>query len=177
MKTTVLRAFSVVGFFCAAPLSFSAVPSKAVQSSCLVGEATSTAVNVVELARNLISEQENYADGYDAVYYFLDGKTEIGYGEKSGKGGVIYAGKIYPIEHAKVISMPHSKPSEFSPALASWNRVRDASGAYLCVNFNFDGIGRSGSFQNFKGGYLLRIGRGRDKLYYIEGNVGAIRRQ
>ncbi|GAB2879149.1 hypothetical protein GCM10027277_55500 [Pseudoduganella ginsengisoli] len=114
--------------------------------------------------------------GYDAIYYFVDGKTEIGYGEKSGKGALIYSGRIYPLDNAKVIAKGRTVPSEFSPALASWSRVKDASGSYLCVNFNFDGIGRSGSFQNFKGGYLLDIGNDEHHLYYIEGDLRAIRR-
>lgn len=153
-----------------------AMPSKIMQSSCLLGEATSRTVHMMQLSTNLISEQESYSDGYDAIYYFMDGKTEIGYGEKSGKGALIYSGKIYPLDTARVISKAHTEPSEFSPALASWSRVKDASGSYLCVNFNFDGIGRSGSFQNFKGGYLLDIGGGKRYLYYVEGDVRAFRR-
>jgi hypothetical protein len=139
-------------------------------------EAASRDVHMSKLATNMISEQENYSDGYDATYYFLNGQTEIGYGEKPGKGALIYSGKVYPLDNAKVISKGRTERSEFSPAMASWNKVNDASGSYLCVNFNFDGIGRSGSFQNFKGGYLLDIGHGKRDLYYVEGDVRAIRR-
>ena len=75
-----------------------------------------------------------------------------------------------------MISTPNRTPAEFSPALASWSKVKNAGGTFLCVNFNFDGLGHSGSFQKFKGAYLLGMGRGKDKLYYIEGNTEEIRR-
>jgi hypothetical protein len=176
MKGNIQKILPVLSLLLAGHSSVAAKPSKIMQSSCLLDEAASSVLRMVKFSTNFISEKENYSDGYDAIYYFMDDKTEIGYGEKSGKGALIYAGKTYPFGDAKVIAQGRTEPSEFSPALASWSRLNDASGSYLCVNFNFDGIGRSGSFQNFKGGYLLDIGSGKHHLYYIERDVRAIRR-
>jgi hypothetical protein len=53
--------------------------------------------------------------------------------------------------------------------LAMWGYVHEGKQRLLCVNFNFDGIGRSGSFQNVHGLYLMPIRASKKKkpdLYY-----------
>ena len=48
----------------------------------------------------------------------------------------------------------------------------DGKERYLCVSFNFEGLGRSGNFQNVRGGYLLAskleaFGRAGMHFYHI----------
>ena len=70
MKHAVLRVLMVKAMFFATNPSFAGPPSKAMQFSCLLGEATSREVSIVELPSNTFSTKERYADGYDAIYYF-----------------------------------------------------------------------------------------------------------
>lgn len=51
----------------------------------------------------------------------------------------------------------------------------DGKERYLCVSFNFEGLGRSGNFQNVRGGYLLSISpaKGSQRLFFGTENTKA----
>jgi hypothetical protein len=51
------------------------------------------------------------------------------------------------------LTQPPKTPSTFTLTLTDWSMVKQGSHRYLCVNFNFDGLGRSGSFQKVHGLY------------------------
>lgn len=63
----------------------------------------------------------------------------------------------------------------FAPSLADWSMVMDGKERYLCVSFNFEGLGRSGNFQNVRGGYLLSISpaKGSQRLFFGTENTKA----
>ncbi|MDB5920871.1 MAG: hypothetical protein JWR40_5105 [Massilia sp.] len=47
---------------------------------------------------------------------------------------------------------------------------------FLCITFNFAGLGQSGSFQNIRGLYLIEVSKP-PKFYYTVGDMRAIRDQ
>ena len=132
-----------------------AQPSNEAIFSCLMDYSVSSGVILKPLATNEIYEQENYKSAYKASYYFKAGGKDIGYAEKKGQYGIIYAGDIYPIDSAKRLLKTRLSPSQFNPFVADWSKVRDANGIYICVSFNVYGIGPGIGFQKNRAGYLL----------------------
>jgi hypothetical protein len=162
---------------CCTFLNFScvqaSVPSKAAVLSCLSGHSTSTQILLRELPTNEILSQDNYSSGYNATYYFKSNGKDIGYAERSGNYGLIFSGVIYPLGSAKPLLQTTRQPIAFTPYLADWSIVTEAHSKYLCVSFNFDGLGRSGSYQKVRGGYLLSTGLSRmRRLYFAMADVG-----
>lgn len=134
-----------------------AEPSKEAIFSCLLGRSISPQTSLVEFAGNEILTQDNYQPGYEASYYFQVEGIDIGFAQNGKKVALIYDGSLYSLKNARLVLGTKVKPSSFAPDLADWSQVRDRSGEYLCVSFNFEGLGRSGSFQYVRGGYLLSL--------------------
>lgn len=66
-------------------------------------------------------------------------------------------------------------PYEFEPYKALWGELKAGSKKYICITFNFDGIGRSGKFQDIRGIYLIDRNKGSPqgspRVYYTAGNI------
>lgn len=63
-----------------------------------------------------------------------------------------------------------NQPYEFDPSKAMLGAIRAGARKYVCVTFNFDGIGRSGSHQDVGGAYLISA-KPRQRVYYAVGNI------
>ncbi|MFC7652742.1 hypothetical protein ACFQT4_11120 [Pseudoduganella danionis] len=144
------------------------------RESCLLNQPTTAKIRLNHLSTDYVFEQDSYVEDYDSPYYFLEDGTEIGYAEKAQAAALVYSKKIYHLSAARPIPSSLEIPHHFSPALATWDRIREGETSYLCVGFNFDGLGHSGSMQNLRGGFLLQLGSNNTKLYYIEGDVRRI---
>jgi hypothetical protein len=55
-------------------------------------------------------------------------------------------------------------------ALADWSLIQENGKQYLCVSDQFDGVGRSGSFQKARYGYLLETAK-KGRLFFFDGVV------
>lgn len=159
--------------FLAACCAQAAEPSSTAMRSCLLGRSISPHVAVRELPNHEILSQDAYRAGYDAPYYFKVNGKDIGYAERGDNYGIIFSGNIYPLKSARRLLSTDAQPMSFNPNLADWNTVTEANRQYLCVSFNFDGLGRSGSFQNVRGGYLLSIKAANhaNTLYFVVMNT------
>jgi hypothetical protein len=145
---TVIIAISSVGW--AAP------PDENVIKSCLQGQASDPSVIVRNIDVHAYTEENDYTPGFDATYMFKYNGADAGYAEGKVDKALIYSGKLYPLSKAIPVGDNHGiAPSAFNPNLAVWSVVREGNQRYFCVGFNFDGLGRSGAFQNVHGGYLL----------------------
>ncbi len=49
--------------------------------------------------------------------------------------------------------------------------AREGAKSYLCVTFNFDGLGESGAYQNIRGLYLIDRTSRPFKAYYTAGDI------
>jgi hypothetical protein len=111
-------------------------------------------------------QQDNYVDGFDAPFTFKDRGVEVGYAESKTDQALIYSRKLFRLSKAKRLGDNHGiKPGAFNPTLAQWSIAKIGAQQYFCVSFNFDGLGRSGTFQNVRGGYLINIKSGH--LYFV----------
>jgi len=75
----------------------------------------------------------------------------------ASRARLVWGQSVTPLKNATVLDKQASAPSDFSPLLAEWALIRQDDQRFVCVNFNFDGLGRSGSFQKVRGLYLLSI--------------------
>lgn len=144
-----------------------ATPSEEVIQSCLGAHAANTKVSYRTLPNQEVFSQDDYKLGYHAPYYVQVDGRDIGYAEGKNKQALIYFGELYPLESAFTSPEQGIGPTSFNPHLAEWGTVSDARHRYLCTSFNFDGLGRSGQYQNVRAGYLLDVGARNKKLYFF----------
>lgn len=156
--------------FALAPTVTFALPSGAVVKSCLASQAQS-GVTVTEIPTTEIREEDAFRPGYAAEYTLFNG-AQVGVATSSQGAAILYRGKLYPVAKATILSgAKATQPAEISVELASWSWLKEGKRQYLCISDNFDGIGRSGSFQKIRYGYLLEARKG-GQLFYTNGVVG-----
>ncbi len=143
-------------------------PSENVVTACLQGETIGQA-KWIEISTNEVNLDDNFLEGYKATLFKVNGR-HIGYAEKGRQAALVWDTSIIPLKNALVLGKPSKLPTEFSPLLADWSLMKQGSQRFMCVNFNFDGLGRSGSFQKVHGLYLLSIPKSKNikpPLFYI----------
>lgn len=154
----------VSGLGCAAP------PDENMVKSCLQAQSATPSVAINILNTNEITQEDDYADGFNASYMFRYRGGDVGYAEGKSDRALIYFGNIYRLSSAVSLGDNHGiKPGEFNPTLAQWSIAKGGRQQYFCVSFNFDGLGQSGSFQNVHGGYLLNTKT--KNLYFVVRDV------
>ncbi|HDR9484929.1 TPA: hypothetical protein QDC20_005596 [Burkholderia aenigmatica] len=151
-------------------IGWAASPGESLVKSCLLAQSVSQSVAIEGINTHEVSQEDAYAAGYNASYLVKHDRVDVGYAEGKSTQALIYSGKLYRLPTAMPIGNNGGiKPAAFNPALAEWSIAREGRQRYLCVSFNFDGLGRSGSFQNVRGGYLLdSVSR---VLYFFVRNV------
>lgn len=155
---------------------YAAPPSDDIVNACLHGKTIGLA-KWAEIPTGDVTVDDDFPGGYKATLFKANGR-DVGYAEKAEQTGVhgapVQAGLVWghsvtQLKNATVLDAQSSTPSDFSPLLAEWSLVWRGEQRFLCVNFNFDGLGRSGSFQKVHGLYLLSapIRRGaKQELFY-----------
>lgn len=146
-----------------------AAPSEDVVKSCL----SSTARNGVSrtaIETGAFYLQDECQPGYQAEYLLSRG-MEIGSAQSRRGDALLYRGRLYPLRRA--VKLPQTRSRErpaIQVALADWSLIRENGKQYLCVSDQFDGIGRSGSFQKARYGYLLETWK-KGRLFFFDGLV------
>ncbi len=144
-----------------------AAPSGEVMKSCLSTKA-SEGVSLTVIETREFYRQDNYQPGYQAEYLLFRG-MEIGVAESRRGDALVYRGTLHPLRRATTLPTTRSKGMvAIQVALAHWSLIWENGKQYLCVSDQFDGIGRSGSFQKFRYGYLLET-RKNGALFYFDG--------
>ncbi|GFZ95950.1 hypothetical protein GCM10011408_15330 [Dyella caseinilytica] len=142
-----------------------APPSELLVRSCLQDKSASPSIVVSDLDTSAIIEENDYSDGFNAPYFFKYKGGDVGYAESKHAKAIIFKGKLYRLSSAILLGDNHgSERDAFTPSLADWSMVEEGGQEYLCVSFNFDGLGQSGDFQYVHGGYLLNTRT--QELYY-----------
>lgn len=144
-----------------------AKPSAEVVDACLQGESRGHAIWTA-IATDEVGSDDDFRGGHKATLFRAHGR-DVGYAEKDGRDGLIWGRTIVPIKRAGPLNQPPETPSTFTPLLADWSTIQQGPQRFLCVNFNFDGLGRSGSFQKVHGLYLMSLpqrGKSKPALFY-----------
>lgn len=151
-------------------IGWAASPGEGLVKSCLLAQSVSQSVAIEGINTHEVSQEDDYAAGFNASFLVKHERADVGYAEGKSTQALIYAGKLYRLPAAMPVGNNGGiKPTAFNPALAEWSIARAGRQRYLCVSFNFDELGRSGSFQKVRGGYLLdSVSR---VLYFFVRNV------
>lgn len=165
MKINWLIVFSVS----VASAVHAATPSKQLIYSCLSSEPTVSSIHLTVIPTTEILEEDDYLPGYRANYFQFKGK-DVGYAVSGTRNGIVYSKRIYLLAKATRLLTNKVIPVEINPNLANFSILSDAKGRYLCVSDNLDGIGRSGSYQNVRYGYLLSLNKEK-KLYFAADDI------
>jgi hypothetical protein len=154
----------------ASSIGWAAPPGDSLVKSCLQAQSVSSSVSIQSINVDEVFQEDGYADGFNASYILKYKGADIGYAERKPAQALIYYGKLYQLSKAMPVGNNGGiKPTAFNPALAQWSIAKDGRQRYLCVSFNFDGLGQSGSFQSVHGGYLLNS-KTKD-LYFVVRDV------
>lgn len=168
MKTLVLGAL-----LCSwVSASLAVLPSRELLSTCLSAEATSASVQLQAIPTNEVVSDDDYRRGYQAPYLIQVEGRDLGYAQKGESHALIYRKQVFPLRQATNISGKEGKPVAFDPHLAEWLLVSQGNERFICVSFNFDGLGRSGRFQQVRGAYLLPA-NGPTRLLFTVGRIQA----
>lgn len=145
-------------------------PSQEVTKSCLSAQSIDARAKYRAIAVHEISEAED-EDTKRTEITIRDGKDEFGIWQSSSKDsfGLVYNGKEIPLSSVERLSSEQA--SQFNPYLAKWGVITEGAKSYLCITFNFDGLGRSGSFQSVRGAYVIDRAERRFRPFYIVGRA------
>lgn len=129
-------------------------PSQEVIRTCVGAESASARIKYTEIPVHKISETED-EDTKRTEITIQFGKDEFGIWQSSSPEafGLVYNGNEIPL--SSVARLSAEEPAPFNPSLAMWGLIAEGTQSYLCISFNFDGLGRSGSFQSVRGVYLI----------------------
>lgn len=147
-----------------------AQPSLDATKTCVKTESTSPRVNYIGIPANEINETEDKDSGRTETTIRFD-REEMGTWEKSSSNafGLVYNGKQIPL--SGITRLSKEKPSRFDLSLARWGLISEGTKSFICISFNFEGLGQSGSFQNVRGVYLLDRKTRPLRLFYTVGRV------
>ena len=147
----------------------SASPSKAVVDTCLRTADVHPKVHYQSWPVREINEFDNEERKRNELTMRFRGQSVGIWTSERQRWGIILNGQSVPSQ--RIISLAKkSEPYEFDPRLAMLGEIRDGKNKYVCVTFNFDGIGRSGSYQNVRGAYLIEAAP-ELRVYYAAGNI------
>jgi hypothetical protein len=154
------------------PCLASAAPSKQVVDSCLKTEAVRGAFYTrISPATFTVDEDDSHKRTSITVAHQRH-RLGIWESTESEDFGLVFNTSIIPL--AKIIRIGSDAPAAFTPYSVQWGEARDGKKSYLCITFNFPGLGESGSFQNIRGLYVIDVNKS-PKFYYTVGDIRAIR--
>lgn len=157
-------------FLTAAFSSAHARPSDKVIETCVKAETISTRTSYNSIAKNKISDIVDEETGEKETIVSFE-KDRIGTWENSRpkKFGLVYNDK--KIEINRVERLSSEAPAKFDPSLALWGKIKEGSQVYICITFNFEGLGQNGSFQAVRGIYLIDQSARSHRVFYTIGKI------
>ena len=150
------------------PIFANAVVPREVINSCLKTESTQ-AVRYVEIILTSFTTEEDEDSKRNATTVNY-GRHKYGVWEStnSDEFGLVYDSATIPA--SKIARIGSEAPAPFDPYTAQWGEARHGKQSYLCITFNFQGLGQSGSFQNVRGTYAIES-RKAPKFYFAMGDI------
>lgn len=148
-----------------------AAPSDAVVNACLRTESVASKVRYspIDVVGFKIIED---GDMGKTVTTLDVGKDTVGTWDRKNPPtfGLTFNRKETPL--SRVVRLKRDQPPEaFVPYEAVWGLAQDGRKSYICATFNFDGLGKSGSFQNVRGLYLIERSKREAPSFYTVGKI------
>ncbi len=157
--------------FCSLSVAGYAAPSPRIVNACLSTQSTSKAVTYTEIAHGGFNVEED-EEAKKISITVVHGKDTAGIWKVAVPKafGLVYNGKQINLKQVVRLDKRNA-PAEFDIYKAIWGEAREGGKAYLCITFNFDGLGQSGSFQNVRGAYLIEKQARAFKPFYAAGDI------
>ena len=151
----------------------SAAPSKAVIDACARAATDAPAVRYTAIAADAFEVTEDEG-GMRTEIVLRHEKDVVGVwrGKNPHAFGLMINGRQIGLQQIKQID-PGQSAETFNPYEALWGAVREGKRSYLCVAFTFDGLGKSGAFQDVRGVYVIDRQARPAKAYYAVGKFSA----
>ena len=168
MKTQLL----VAAVCCCTPCFASAAVPEQIIYSCLKTQSTRD-VHYVDLSPTNFSVEEDKDTKRNATTV-VHRRHKYGIWEStdSDNFGLMFDSASIPV--ARVKQVGPIAPAPFVPYTALWGEARYRKHLYLCITFNFEGLGKSGSFQNVRGTYAVDLGKP-TQFYFAAGDIRTIK--
>lgn len=146
-------------------------PSPAVVDACLRTESVLPKVRYNSITADAFQVTEDEDEGkVDITLQYGPDTVGIWEVKKVKLFGLVFNGKETPLTRVTRLDKRQS-PVAFNPYEAMWGEVREGNKSYICATFNFDGLGKSGSFQNVRGLYLIDRHIRPGDTFYTLGNI------
>ena len=164
MKTILFIAMSLLHVLCTAKPTTEAI------EACVKGESVGATAMYAEIVVNEYNDTEDN-ESSKTVTTFRHGKESIGVWQtaKPKRFGLTYNQKEVGLNLVRRLSS--EEPAPFDPYRAIWGTITSGPKSYVCIAFNFDGIGQSGTFQAVRGVYLFERNTPSFRPYYTVGRV------
>lgn len=150
-----------------------AAPSAAVVRACLhtASESPDVRYTPIDVGAFEVIEDEDTKKTATVLHH---GDDTVGTweGKKPAAFGLIFNGKETSL--ARIVRLKKgTAPVAFGPYEAIWGAAQEGKKSYICATFNFDGLGKSGSFQNVRGLYLIEQSKRARGVFYTVGNIAS----
>jgi hypothetical protein len=165
-----MKRFSVAFVFSLAGSLAHAQPSKDVISTCVKSESTSPKISYAAItADTYYINEDDRTKRTETTFRHRSDVLGTWKGAPPDTFGLIYNTQRIPLARVKRLSK--AVPSSFDTNLAIWGLIREGRRSYLCIAFNFEGLGQSGSFQSVHGVYLIERTTRPLRAFYTVGRV------
>lgn len=145
------------GGFLLSAAAFAQVPDSVV-NSCLTLEAIDDSVVYERLDDGVGELSDDALPGYMTLTYEHDG-VAYSYAKKHrGLNDLLMLGSR-KVEIQKARRLGNEKPMRFDATKSMFGLVHYRGHEYFCLTSNFEGLGRSGSFQNIRAAYLVPLSK------------------
>lgn len=147
-----------------------AQPSKSVVQACLTNKTAVGKVQYEEIDFSSVNAKDDPGRSL-TLTTIHSGVLAVGKFERSTDNsfGIVYGRTMFPAE--QIQRLGQARPEAFQVELAAYGVARHARNRYLCITFNFEGLGQSGSFQNVRGLYLIETSAKPMRTYYTVGDI------
>ncbi|MDF3832436.1 hypothetical protein P3W85_05690 [Cupriavidus basilensis] len=141
-------------FFALPATTYAQAPPAPVVESCLIFDAIHPSLRIDKID-GVATINDDPQRGYSTYTYDYRG-LRVGYATRAGKSDLIIFGKhATPLSKAKGIE--GASPEKINASKADFGIIHHNNNDYYCISSDFDGIGRSGTFQNIRMAYISRI--------------------
>ncbi len=128
---------------------------ESVVNSCVLLQGVDASTTYQELGGDGILIEDDMP-GYVMLVYRRNG-VDFGYASsKKNSGDLLIVGR----QRASILGAKRAgteRPERFEPAQALYGFVQRKAREYFCVASTFEGVGRSGSFQNVRATYIAEL--------------------
>lgn len=147
-----------------------AAPTEEVIQACLTTEEVPGKVRYRDLNFEDLTIEDHQGRALTVTTVQIGTKAIGKYEYSASKSfGIVYGNTKIPA--SKIKPLTSARPEAFQVELAVFGEATRSRSRFLCITFNFEGLGQSGTFQNVRGLYLIETSAKPVRVYYTVGDI------